>query len=78
MNCAECRDNLVACIEGLLDPEETLQCRTYRWKPARIVAPNTPPSPTANSSWSSAARLPPTCPLSYRSCAGVRAVHVEP
>ena len=29
MNCAECRDNLVACIEGLLDPEETLQCRTH-------------------------------------------------
>ena len=29
MNCTECRDNLVACIEGLLDPEETLQCRTH-------------------------------------------------
>jgi outer membrane lipoprotein-sorting protein len=29
MNCVECRDNLVACIEGLLDPEETLQCRTH-------------------------------------------------
>ena len=29
MNCAECRYNLVACIEGLLDPEETLQCRTH-------------------------------------------------
>jgi len=29
MNCAECRDNLVACIERLLDPEETLQCRTH-------------------------------------------------
>jgi hypothetical protein len=29
MNCAECRDNLVACIEGLLDPEQTLQCRTH-------------------------------------------------
>jgi outer membrane lipoprotein-sorting protein len=29
MNCAECRDNLVACIEGLLGPEETLQCRTH-------------------------------------------------
>jgi outer membrane lipoprotein-sorting protein len=29
MNCAECRDNLVALIEGLLDPEESLQCRNH-------------------------------------------------
>jgi outer membrane lipoprotein-sorting protein len=29
MNCAECRDNLVALIEGLLDSEESLLCRTH-------------------------------------------------
>jgi len=29
MNCAECRENLVACAEGLLDREEELQCRTH-------------------------------------------------
>jgi len=29
MNCAECRDNLVACIEGLLDREESLQCEAH-------------------------------------------------
>ena len=29
MNCAECRDNLVAYIEGLLSEEESLQCRTH-------------------------------------------------
>jgi outer membrane lipoprotein-sorting protein len=29
MNCAECRDNLVACIEGLLDHEESLQCEAH-------------------------------------------------
>ena len=29
MNCAECRDNLVAYIEGLLDEEESLRCRTH-------------------------------------------------
>jgi outer membrane lipoprotein-sorting protein len=29
MNCAECRDNLVACTEGLLDREEELQCRAH-------------------------------------------------
>jgi outer membrane lipoprotein-sorting protein len=29
MNCAECRDNLVACAEGLLDREEELQCRAH-------------------------------------------------
>ena len=29
MNCAECRDNLVACAEGLLDREEALQCQTH-------------------------------------------------
>lgn len=29
MNCAECRDNLVAYIEGLLEEEELLRCRTH-------------------------------------------------
>jgi hypothetical protein len=29
MNCAECRDNLVACLEGLLDPEQYRQCRAH-------------------------------------------------
>jgi outer membrane lipoprotein-sorting protein len=29
MNCAECRENLVACVEGLLDPEESLQCQAH-------------------------------------------------
>ena len=29
MNCAECRENLVACVEGLLDREESLQCRAH-------------------------------------------------
>jgi outer membrane lipoprotein-sorting protein len=29
MNCAECRDNLVACLEGLLDTEQARQCRAH-------------------------------------------------
>lgn len=29
MNCAECRDNLVACLEGLLEPEQHRQCRAH-------------------------------------------------
>lgn len=29
MNCAECRENLVACVEGLLDREESLQCHAH-------------------------------------------------
>jgi hypothetical protein len=29
MNCAECRDNLVACLEGLLDDEPARQCREH-------------------------------------------------
>ena len=29
MNCAECRDNLVACIEGLLGDAESLQCQRH-------------------------------------------------
>lgn len=29
MNCAECRENLVACEEGLLDREESLQCQAH-------------------------------------------------
>ena len=29
MNCVECRDNLVACIEGLLSDEESLQCQAH-------------------------------------------------
>jgi hypothetical protein len=29
MNCAECRDHLVACAEGLLDREELLQCKAH-------------------------------------------------
>jgi hypothetical protein len=29
MNCAECRDNLVACAEGLLNREEEQQCRAH-------------------------------------------------
>jgi anti-sigma factor RsiW len=29
MNCTECRDNLVACIEGLLGREESLQCQAH-------------------------------------------------
>ena len=29
MNCAECRDNLVACAEGLLDREALIECRTH-------------------------------------------------
>ncbi len=29
MNCAECRDNLVACVEGLLEAEQARQCRAH-------------------------------------------------
>jgi hypothetical protein len=29
MNCAECRDNLVACAEGLLNRETLLECQTH-------------------------------------------------
>jgi hypothetical protein len=29
MNCAECRDNLVACLEGLLEPEQHRQCQAH-------------------------------------------------
>jgi hypothetical protein len=29
MNCTECQENLVACLEGLLLPEETRQCRAH-------------------------------------------------
>jgi hypothetical protein len=29
MNCAECRDNFIACAEGLLDREERLQCQAH-------------------------------------------------
>ena len=29
MNCVECRDNLVACAEGLLEADQSLQCRTH-------------------------------------------------
>jgi len=29
MNCAECRDNLVACAEGLLDHETSLACQAH-------------------------------------------------
>ena len=29
MNCAECRDILAACVEGLLDEEESLQCQAH-------------------------------------------------
>ncbi len=29
MNCAECRENLVACVEELLDREESLQCQAH-------------------------------------------------
>ena len=29
MNCAECRENLIACVEGLLDREESLQCQAH-------------------------------------------------
>ncbi|MGD0411701.1 MAG: hypothetical protein ABSC18_08330 [Verrucomicrobiota bacterium] len=29
MNCAECRDNFIACAEGLLDRGEELQCRAH-------------------------------------------------
>jgi hypothetical protein len=29
MNCAECRDNLIACAEGLLDHEDSLPCRAH-------------------------------------------------
>jgi len=29
MNCAECRENLVACVEGLLDREESLRCQAH-------------------------------------------------
>lgn len=29
MNCAECRENLVAFVEGLLDREEALQCQAH-------------------------------------------------
>lgn len=29
MNCAECRDNLVACAEGLLDRETLLECQAH-------------------------------------------------
>jgi len=29
MNCAECRDNLVACAEGLLERETLLECQAH-------------------------------------------------
>ena len=29
MNCAECRDNLVACLEGLLEAEQARQCQAH-------------------------------------------------
>jgi hypothetical protein len=29
MNCAECRDNLVGCAEGLLDPKEAFECQAH-------------------------------------------------
>ncbi|HVM63123.1 MAG TPA: zf-HC2 domain-containing protein [Verrucomicrobiae bacterium] len=29
MNCVECRDQLVACIEGLLDHDDALQCQAH-------------------------------------------------
>jgi hypothetical protein len=29
MNCAECRESLVACVEGLLGREESLQCQAH-------------------------------------------------
>jgi hypothetical protein len=29
MNCPECLDNLVACAEGLLDPDQSRQCRAH-------------------------------------------------
>jgi len=29
MNCAECRENMVACVEGLLDRVESLQCQAH-------------------------------------------------
>ena len=29
MNCAECRDNLVACLEGLLEAERSRQCQAH-------------------------------------------------
>lgn len=29
MNCAECRESLVAFMEGLLDPEQSLQCQAH-------------------------------------------------
>jgi len=29
MNCAECRDNLVACLEGLLEAEQSRECQAH-------------------------------------------------
>jgi hypothetical protein len=29
MNCAECRENLVACLEGLLEPEPSSECQAH-------------------------------------------------
>ncbi len=29
MNCAECRDNLVACLEGLLEAEPARHCQAH-------------------------------------------------
>jgi len=29
MNCAECRENMVACAEGLLDRDDSLQCQAH-------------------------------------------------
>jgi hypothetical protein len=29
MNCAECRDNFIACVEGLLDRDQSLQCQAH-------------------------------------------------
>jgi anti-sigma factor RsiW len=29
MNCAECRENLVACLEGLLEAEPARQCQAH-------------------------------------------------
>ena len=51
MNCAECRDNLVACAEGLLDREECSNARPI-WKPVPLAGLNTRLSPACNSGWS--------------------------
>ena len=67
MNCAECRDNLVACAEGLLGREDRSNAMRI-WKAARIAGVNINPSPACTNASSLVAWPPPRCLSSDRSC----------